>query len=69
MVDRLQLIMLLHIDDLLLSHTGSHIIAYCIKKVDGTYGSKDPLEVTRAKKHECIGMTIDFSLKIWVVIS
>ena len=68
-MDGLQLTKLFHIDDSLLSHADRSTSIYCVKKLDGTHGRKDPLAVTRGKTHEHLGMKIYFSLKRKVGIS
>ena len=51
------------IDYLLLSHASPAIVTDYATKIYGICGSKDPLSVTRGKKHEFIVMSIDFLLK------
>ena len=58
-----QLTLMFHTDDAMLNHVCPQVVAEHIKKLDGSYGSKDPLTATRGKIHECLGVTIDFRMK------
>ena len=60
MAEELQLNMLFHIDDLLLSHAGPEIVTDHAKKLGGTHGNKETLAVTRKNTHKNLVMTIDF---------
>ena len=62
MVDGSQLTLIFHIDDILASHKKAHIVAECIKLLDGAYGKADALAATRGKRHEHLGMTLDFGV-------
>ena len=50
-------------------HVENHIVTEYAKKLDRVDGNEDPLTVTREKVHECIGMTVDFSLKLGVAFN
>ena len=52
-----------HTDDLMTPHESSTIFAKHIKLLDEARGATDPLIVTRCKTYECLGKTIDFSVK------
>ena len=68
-VDEGSQLIIFHIDDLILAHSKPMITTKYIKLLDGIYGSKDPLTVTRGRIHEYLGMTIDFSMKVGVAIT
>ena len=61
-----QLTVLFHIDDLMMSYVSSKVVSKYIKLLEGEYGTKDPLTVTRGKRHEYLGITIDFGLALGV---
>ncbi len=61
MVNENQFTIVLHIDDLLLSHKNPNIVTLYIRKLQQEYGSREDLTVTRGKIHEYLGMIIDFS--------
>ena len=67
-MDGLQLTILFRISYLLLSRAGPEIVTCCAKKIDGTHGIKDPLEVTRGNTYGHLGMTNDFLLKTLLLI-
>jgi hypothetical protein len=51
-----------HVDDLKKSHVDPDVIEEIIKKIGDKYGKEqDPVTVNRGKKHDYLGMTIDFS--------
>jgi len=68
-VNKKQLTIIFHVDDLMLAHVMPVVVTEHIKLLDGVYGTNDPLTVTRGKVHEFVGMTIDFSLKQGVAFS
>ena len=61
--------MLFHVDDPMLTHTGSSIVTKFIKMMDKVCGNKDPLVVTRGKINEFLGMSINLGLKMGVGIT
>ena len=58
LVDRSQMTIMFHINDLLLSHVHSHVMTDYVKNVHGKNSAKDPLAVDRSKLHLCLGMTL-----------
>ena len=59
-VDGKQLTVMFHIDDLLITHESDKVVTEFIEKLKGIYGQRDPLNVTRGKFHEYLGMSLDF---------
>ena len=55
-----QMTVVFHVDDMKLSHVNPDVVTKYIKKLDGVYGKTDPMSITRGKKHEYLGMTIEF---------
>ena len=68
-IDGKQLTTLFHVDNLMAAHMHPGVVTEHIKLLDGVYGTKDPLTVTRGKIHEFLGITIDFSLQRGVAFS
>ena len=58
-----QITIMFHIDDLIMSNESVTIVTKHVKLLDASCGEKDPLTETRGKTHDCLGTTIDFSLK------
>ena len=58
-----QLTVTFHVDDLKASHKNPKVIDDFIQFIDFKYGDKDIGEVkaTRGKKHDYLGMTLDYS--------
>lgn len=69
MVGKHQMPIMLHIDNLLMSHHHPHIVTLFIKKLEDVYGKQDPLTVTRGLVHEYLGMTFDLRERGEVVLS
>ena len=61
-VDGSQLNLVLHTDDVLLGHVKTSAVAEHTKKLDLVHGSIDPLNVTRGKHIEFLGIAIDFGI-------
>ena len=58
-----------HIDDVLMDHLDSMIVTKHVNEMHEKHGANDPLTVVRRKAHECLGVTIDCSLKLGSDIS
>ena len=58
-----QITIMFHMDNLIMSHESSIIVAKHIDLLGVEFRAKDPLTEIRCKTHECLGMIIDFSLK------
>jgi hypothetical protein len=58
-----QFTIIFHVDDIKLSHVDPLIVTMIIKKLMKEYGKLDQLTINRGKKHEYLGMNIDFSIK------
>jgi hypothetical protein len=52
-----------HVDDIKLSHIDPLIVTMIIKMLMKEYGKLDQLSINWGKKHEYLGMNIDFSVK------
>ena len=68
-----QLTVVWHVDDLKISHVEDDIISEFIKKLRGKYetmpyGIKTPLIVHRGRKHDYLGMTLDYSIDGKVIV-
>jgi hypothetical protein len=53
--------MLLHVDDIKISHEDPEVVSQMIELLKGAYGKEAPLTITCGKIHEYLGMTIDYS--------
>ena len=52
-----------------MAHSSSTVGSKHVKLLDGAYGTKDPLTITRGKLHEHLSITIDFNLKLGLSFS
>jgi hypothetical protein len=50
-----------HVDDLKISHVDSTVVEEIVQQIDARYGKEAPVTVTRGKKHDYLGMTIDYT--------
>ena len=64
-----QCTVLWHVDDIKISHSDPVVVTEIITKLQAEFGKELPLTVTRGKKHEYLGMEIDFSKEGKVVIT
>ncbi|GAX21402.1 hypothetical protein FisN_28Lu124 [Fistulifera solaris] len=64
-----QCTILWHVDDLKISHTNPDVVTGVIELINKEFGKEEPVTVTRGKKHEYLGMTLDFSKSEIVEIS
>jgi hypothetical protein len=60
-VDRMQLTVAWHVDDLKVSHAKSKVVDLFIANIEGKFGKETPLNKSRGKVHNYHGMTLDFS--------
>jgi hypothetical protein len=56
-----QCTILWHVDDLKISHVDPSVVTEVIKQLEDEFGKEASLTVTRGKKHDYLGMTIDYS--------
>jgi hypothetical protein len=56
-----QLIIACHINDLKVSHAKSSVVDQFIANMKGEFGKETPLNKSRGKVHDYLGMTLDFS--------
>ena len=59
-VDRKQITLIFHIDNILLACTKANVVTKNTKKLDKMYGSLDLFAVTRGEYYKYLGMTFDF---------
>ena len=57
-----QLTIMWHVDDLKISHVDKEVLEDLLKQLDGAFGKDGPLTIHRGKKHDYLGMWLDFSL-------
>ena len=62
MVRGSQLTITWHVDDLKISHVNTGVLEDLIKQLNRTFGQDGPLTIHRGKKHDYLGMWLDFSL-------
>ena len=62
MVSGSQLTITWHVDDLKISHVDKEVLEDLLKQLNGTFGKDEPLTVHRGKKHDYLGMWLDYSL-------
>ena len=51
-----------HVDDMKISHVDNKVVNDFINKLEQEFGKEAPLTTRRGKIHDCLGMTLDFSL-------
>ena len=61
-----QITIVWHVDDLKISHEDPQVVTNCIEMLDNKYGyeacgKRSPLTVKRGRKHEYLGMVLDYS--------
>ena len=61
MVSGSQLTITWHVDDLKISHVNKEVLEDLLKQLNGTFRKDGPLTVHRGKKHDYLGMWLDFS--------
>ena len=57
-----QLTITWHVDDLKISHVDKEVLEDLLKQLDGAFGKDGPLTIHRGKKHNYLGILLDFSL-------
>ena len=62
MVQGSQLTITWHVDDLKISHVNKEVLEDLLKQLNGAFGKDGPLTIHRGKKHDYLGMWLDFSL-------
>ena len=58
-----QMTVVWHVDDLKVSHVDPNEVGKFIHQMEETFGKETPLSVSRGKKHEYLGMSLDFGHK------
>jgi hypothetical protein len=58
-----------HVDDLKISHIDATVVTEIIGKISDVFGNEAPLTIRRGKKHDYLGMELDFTQKGKVVIN
>jgi hypothetical protein len=69
MVDGKQLTVAWHVDDLKISHVESAVVDEFIRDMESEFGKEAPLNQSRGKVHDYLGMTLDFSKPGEVVVT
>ena len=69
MINRLQCTIVWYADDIKAIHIDTEVLTELVKLMQVNYGKHAPLTMTREKVHEYLGMTIDLSQKVKVMIS
>ena len=62
MVRGSQLTITWHVDDLKISHADKEVLEDLLKQLNEAFGQDGPLTIHRGKKHDYLGMWLDFSL-------
>ena len=57
-----QLTITWHVDDLKISHADKEVLEDLLKQLNEAFGQDGPLTIHRGKKHDYLGMWLDFSL-------
>jgi hypothetical protein len=68
MVNGKQLTAAWHVDDMKISHVDVQVVDEFITMLEGEFGKKGPLSISRGKVHNYLGMTLDFSKPGSVVV-
>jgi hypothetical protein len=58
-----------HVDDIKISHVDTKIVDHIIDLMDGEFGKEEPVNKSRGKVHDYLGMTFDFTVKGQVTVS
>ena len=58
-----QCTILWHVDDIKVSHVDSQVVSEVLGELEKEYGKEAPLTVSRGKKHNYLGMVLDFSTR------
>jgi hypothetical protein len=69
MVDGKQLTVGWHVDDLKVSHVMKPVVDKFIKQMESEFGKETPMNVSRGKVHDYLGMVLDFSTPGQVVVN
>ena len=56
-----------HVDDLKLSHIDKKVVGKIIKWMKSLYGQD--MSISRGNKHDCLGMMLDFSVRLQVEVT
>ena len=57
-----QLTITWHVDDLKISHVDKEVLEDLLNQLNGAFRKNGPLTIHRGKKHDYLGMWLDFSL-------
>ena len=61
MVDGSQLTVMFHVDDGIVSHKDPTVVTHLLRRLQEVHGKTDPMTIVRGRKHEHLGMSLDFS--------
>ena len=63
MVNGKQLTIVWHVDNLKISHVDPNVVTDVINKLSDRFGKEAPMNISRGKVHDYLGMTLDFRQK------
>ena len=69
LIEGKQCTILWHVDDIKVSHCSARIVTGVVKELQQEYGKETLLTVLRGKKHDYLGMVIDYSRDDAVIIT
>ena len=69
MINGSQMTVIFHVDDGIVSHVDPKQVTDFLKELSKIYGQTDPLTIKRGKIHDYLGMTIDFSTDLQVMVT
>jgi len=69
MINGEQCTVLWHVDDIKISHVDKNVVTQVIDLLSGEFGKEAPLDITRGKKHQYLGMQIEYTKKKQVQIT
>ena len=69
MINGSQMTVIFHVDDGIVSHVDPKQVTDFLKELSKIYGQTDPLTIRRGKIHDYLGMTIDFSIDLQVMVT
>jgi len=64
-----QCTVLWHVDDIKISHVDKNVVTQVLDLLSGEFGKEAPLTITRGKRHQYLGMQIDYTKKKQVQIT
>ena len=68
MIGGKQLTVCWHVGDFKISHVSKHVVTKFIRKLNKLYGKQGRLVVSRGKRHDYLGIIMDFNQKGKIVV-